>query len=297
MLKEIKEKMPNWCTDTETKYQLMMSDDIDALMCYLFQKLKFGRECEYFVDMSSNKAYKNYTGTINRKGTQTLYATSEATMKKSNTLALDISLNKDIKAWDNHIVQLSKNETNYNKLSANMNIVTNINKSNYTSKFCISTFITLLSYYETDITKWDKDQLALTCAIDSTYYPFGGNFEATATKNLKVLGFDFLIPFIKENRNYIEQIDNKYLKNKNIWVGKDGYLETNLDLNKISELFNCPIELPSKQFSKFGQVTSQVFNAKSFTDKNHLEEFYEKKIFNIALLYKDSGIVSFIENK
>lgn len=287
--------MPNWCTDVETKYQLMMSDDIDALMCYTMQNDKFNRECEYFIDMSSNKAYQNYSKTVTRDGVQTLYATTDANGKGKDLLALDISINRQNKSWDNHIVQLSKNETNYNKLSANMNVAMNINKSNYTNKACISTFITMLSYYDSPIQTWDKDQLALLCAIDSTYYPFGSNFESTASKNLELLGFDFLIPFIKENRSYIEQIDNKYLKNKHIKVGQDGYLETNLDLNIISDLFGYKIELPSKQFTKCGEFKSKIFNANSFKDKEHMEEFYGKKIFNIALTYKNSGIVSFIE--
>jgi hypothetical protein len=295
MNQEIKNNMPSWCTDVETKYQLLMSDDIDALMCYMFQKTQFDRECEYFIDMSSNKAYENYYKTVRRDGVQTLYATNEATGHRKDMLALDVSINRDTKAWDNHIVQLGKNETNYNKLSANMNIAMNVNKSNYTSKFCISTFITLLSYYNHDMSEYDRDTLALICAIDSTYYPFGTNFESTASKNLELLGFEYLIRFIKENRSYIQEIDNKYLKNKHIWVNKDGYLTTNLDLNVISNLFNYPIELPKKQFKQCGEFKSKIFNANSFTNKAAMEEFFEKKIFNIALTYKNSGIVSFIE--
>lgn len=295
MLKEIKEKLPVWCEDTDTKFQLLMSDDIDALMCYMFQKLKFNRECEYFIDMNKDKAWQSYDKTQRHNGEQFLYNTTDATMSTTDMLALDVSINRNTKSWDNHIVQLSENETNYNNLSANMNIATNINKSNYTNKFCISTFITLLSYYETDITKWDKDQLALLCAIDGVYQPFAKGFERQGTKNLELLGFEFLVDFIKENMQYIEQIDNKYLNKKHIWVGTDGYLKTNLDLNAISDLFNLPIELPKKQFAECGSFKSRVFNANSFTDKDEIEKMYEKKIFNIALTYAGSGIVSFID--
>lgn len=293
MNQEIKNNMPSWCGDVETKFQLLMSDDIDALMCYTMQNRKFHRECEYFIDMNKDKAYQWRNGQ-RHNGEQFLYNTTDATNVADDMLALDVSINRNTKSWDNHIVQLSENETNYNNLSANMNIAMNINKSNYTDKFCISSFITMLSYYETDITKWDKDQLALLCAIDSTYYPFGTNFEGTASKNLKMLGFEFLIPFIKENKQYIQEIDKKYLKDRHIKVGKDGYLTTNLDLKKISELFHLPIELPKKQFIQCGSFKSRVFNAKSFRDKNEIETMYEKKIFNIALTYRDSGIVSFI---
>lgn len=294
MQKEIKENMPNWCTDVETKYQLLMSDDIDALMCYMFQKTQFNRECEYFIDMSSDRAYEWRNGQ-RHNGVQTLYATSEATGKGKDLLALDVSINRQNKSWDNHVVQLGENETNYNKLSANVNVAMNINKKNYTDKAIVSTFITMLSYYNHDMSEYDRDTLSLLCAIDGTYQPFAKGFERQGTKNLELLGFEFLIPFIKENMQYIQEIDNKYLNKKNIWVNKDGYLTTNLDLDVISDLFNYPIELPKKQFKKCGEFKSKIFNANSFKDKEHMEEFYGKKIFNIALTYKNSGIVSFIE--
>ncbi|WP_445440960.1 hypothetical protein ACUH7Y_24985 [Clostridium beijerinckii] len=279
----------------ETKFQLLMSDDIDALMCYMFQKTKFNRESEYFIDMSSNKAYQNYSGTVRKDGVQTLYSTNEATGKRKDMLALDVSINRDTKSWDNHVVQIGKNETNYNKLSANLNIAKNVNKTNYTDKAIISTFITMLSYYNSPIHEYDKDQLALLCAIDGVYQPFLKGFEKQGTKNLELLGFEFLVQFIKENMQYIQEIDKKYLKDKHIWVNKDGYLTTNLNLDVISDLFNYPIELPKKQFSKCGEFKSKIFNTASFSDKAAMEEFYEKKIFNIALTYKSSGIVSFIE--
>ncbi len=287
--------MPNWCTDVETKFQLCMSDDIDALMCYTMQKTQFNRECEYFIDMSSSRPYENYYKTVRRDGVQTLYATSEATGKRKDMLALDVSINRNTKSWDNHVVQIGKNETNYNKLSANLNIAKNINKSNYTDKAIISTFITMLSYYNHDMSEYDRDTLALICAIDGVYQPFAKGFIKQGTKNLELLGFEFLIPFINENMQYIQEIDNKYLQKKNIWVGKDGYLETDLDLNAISDLFNYPIELPKKQFTQCGEFKSQIFDTNKFTDKAVMEEFYDKKIFNIALTYKNSGIVSFIE--
>lgn len=286
--------MPNWCTDTETKYQLLMSDDIDALMCYTMQNEKFNRECEYFIDMSSDKAYEWRNGQ-KHNGKQTLYATNEATGEKKDLLALDVSINPNTKSWDNHVVQIGEDETNYNTLSANLNIAKNIGKKNYTDKAIVSSFITMLSYYDSPIQTWTHDQLSLLCAIDGTYQPFLKGFIKQGTKNLELLGFEFLIPFINENMQYIQEIDNKYLQKKSIWVNKDGYLKTDLDLNVISDLFNLTIELPKKQFAKCGEFKSKIFNTASFSDKAAMEDFYGKKIFNIALTYAKSGIVSFIE--
>ncbi|MBW6410965.1 hypothetical protein [Clostridium weizhouense] len=291
MLKEIKDKFPAWCEDTETKYQLIMSDDIDAFMCYQMQKLNYGRECEYFINSSKDRAYKGYYG--EKTGKQYFYNTDNATNKTKNTIALDFSINKNVKAWDNHVVHIGNHETNYNTLSANMNLVNNINKNNYTQKFCISTFITMLSYYEVKIQNWTHDELIALCGIDGLYQPFkNSKFIEQGKKNLHLLGFDFLSDFIQENLKEIEQFDQKYYKNKSIWVNKDGYLETNLDLDKLSDIWGFNMELPKQQFNLKRTLESRIFDT-SYS-KEQLENKYNKKIFNIALTYRSSGVVSFI---
>ncbi|WP_455789313.1 hypothetical protein [Clostridium butyricum] len=291
MLKEIKEKFPCWCEDTETKFELMMSDDIDALMCYQMQKLNYGREVEYFINSSKDRAYQNYSKTINKKGKQYLYHTESATNKTKNTIVLDFSVNKNVKAWDNHVVNIRQDDE-YNHLSANMNI--NINSSNYTKKYCISSFITMLSYYDIKIQNWEYEELICLCAIDGLYQPFKNDrFVEQGSENIKNLGYDFLIDFIKENLSEIESFDNKYLKNKTIWINNNGYLETNLDLNKLSEIWGYQIELPSKQFKLKRTLETEIFNVNWNTDKAKLEELKNKKIFNIALTYGKSGVVSY----
>lgn len=37
MQDKIKDKFPRWCEDLETKYELILGDDIDSLMCYFYQ--------------------------------------------------------------------------------------------------------------------------------------------------------------------------------------------------------------------------------------------------------------------
>ena len=48
MKKEIKEKFPTWCEDTEGKYDCIMSDDIDSLMCAVVQEKVFNNKVKYF---------------------------------------------------------------------------------------------------------------------------------------------------------------------------------------------------------------------------------------------------------
>lgn len=73
-----------------------------------------------------------------------------------------------------------------------------------------------------------------------------------------------------------------------------GYLDTNLDLNVLSQIMGFDIKLPNKQFKLVNQLKSFNFNTSEFKTKEELEQHYNKKIFNIALVYKNSGIVSFM---
>lgn len=73
-----------------------------------------------------------------------------------------------------------------------------------------------------------------------------------------------------------------------------GYLDTNLDLNVLSKIMGFNIKLPNKQFKLVNQLKSFNFNTSEFKTKEELEQHYNKKIFNIALVYKNSGIVSFM---
>lgn len=290
MLKEIKEKMPVWCEDIDTKYQLMMSDDIDSLMCYIMQNLNYGRECEYFVNTSKDRAYKSYDGSVNKKGKQYFYLTENATNKGKDIIALDFSINANMKAWDNHVVNITSGDKG-NEYSANMNI--GINSNNYTKKFCISSFITMLSYYDVDIEKWTHEELIALCGIDGLYQPFKNTrFTQQGKENLHKLGYDFLSDFINKNLQEIEEFDKKYYSKKTIWVNKDGYLETNLNLDRLSEIWGCKIALPNKKFELKKTLETEIFNANK--SKEQLEKEKGKKIFNIALTYKNSGVISYV---
>lgn len=83
----IKNQFPKWCEDTKTKFELLMSDDIDSLMCFQIENF-LGRDCEYFIDMNSNKIG------LNKTGTQYLYCTDNATKSFNNIMALDFSINR-----------------------------------------------------------------------------------------------------------------------------------------------------------------------------------------------------------
>lgn len=285
MKKEIKEKFPSWCEDTDKKYSLIMSDDIDSLMCYTFQNWYFNRQVKFFFD-------------ANAQGfTQKLYKSTEVAenVGNENVIGLDIALEGDIKTWDNHIVKIKRADiTNSN--SANLNVALDICQINYTDKACVSTFITMLSYYDIDISKWSKEQLAVLCAIDGLYYPFktGSNFIMTARKNLRLLGYEFLEDFIKENMKLIINLKNKLKLDAKIKVGSDGKLTTAIDLDGLSEIFEdifWYISLPNDTFTEKSTLEKRYVQNINYS-KDYLIEKYN--IFNFALCYRNKGVISYL---
>ena len=279
MIKEIKDKFPKWCEDTKD-YDLLLSDDIDSLMCAMFQKQYFNREIKYFIDVNYKKcAYR-------KSGIQKMYIKENHIENKDNMLGLDIALEEG-KTWDNHVTKIYKVD-NYNKNSANINNIRNINKYNYTDKYVISSYITMLSYYNIDISKWSYEQLCVLCAIDGLYTPFETErFKTKATKNLvNDLEYGFLADFITENIEDIKRIEQELnLKEGKIKV-KDGKLVTNIKLDKLSEIFGYEISLPTFNFNGLHEYSSKIINT-SYADVKDKLEF-----FNFVLLYKSSCIQS-----
>lgn len=268
MEKEIKDKFPDWCGDAETKFELLLSDDIDSLMCYVYQNEKFDRKCKWFYETG---AYTNY---------QHIYK-QEDYIKEESVLGLDIALQGKIRCWDNHVTKYLRDDT-VNPNSANMN--KDISSSNYYSKYCISSFITMLSYYDEDLTKWTKEQLGVLCAIDGLYQPFlprNTKFQRTATNNLKRLDYSFLADFMQENIKYIEELKSNLKLDEKIKVNEDGYLTTKMDLVGLSNIFGCDIELPDIKFklrSTLQRYSMTISNSKDAIDK---------KMVNFALTNKN----------
>ncbi|ACD22725.1 hypothetical protein FDE76_02855 [Clostridium botulinum] len=289
MLLETKEKFPQWCRDKETNYKLLLSDDIDSFMCYILQKELFNREIEYFIDVNYKKINKSF-------GKQVLYSTN-SNIQWKDIIGLDIALENNIKCWDNHVTKQYSND-NYNLNSANMNNIINVCSNNYTSKFVISSFITMLSYYDVDITKWNKEQLAILCCIDGLYTPFcNQRFMEQGKENLRFLGYEFLSNFIKENLQYIIKIESEYnIKYGKICTDNDGFLQTNIDLLGLQlafiGVFNSIFDLPHNKFMEIESYKSTFVN---LSDNKYTKKILNKsdRLMNFALLFKNKAVVSY----
>lgn len=287
MKKEIKERFPNWCNDTEN-YDLILSDDIDSLMCYSFQNRRFNREVKYFFDVN----YKKITS-YNPVGVQKLYSIEgHKQPNQDKVLGLDLALEYGIKTWDNHIVKISDTDK-VNSNSANMNIAQNIYQTNYTTKYIVSSFITMLSFYEVNISKWTKDQLSVLCCIDGLYTPFDITkpFAKRGRDNLRDLGYEFLADFIIENTTYIQALEQRLnLKKGKIKVNNLGALKTDIDLVELSKIFKFEIELPQGKFIGRQEFRSKIVELNRINEKKALEN--EKALFNFALIYKNKCVIS-----
>lgn len=287
---EIKEQFPKWCEDSNTKYSLLLSDDVDSFMCCILQRELFKREIDYFLDVNYEKA------SWNSYGTQMLYGTKD-NLDWDNIMGLDIALEK-VKCWDNHVVKISK-EDKVNSESANLNSIMNICATNYKDKFVVSSFITMLSYYDYDLSSWNKEQLAVLSAIDGLYQPFiNPSFKEKGRKNLALLGYESLVDFIEENIDYIREVENKLnLKFGKIWINEDEYLETNIDLLSIElifmNIFKCSFGLSNVQFKEIKTYKSKYIrlNENSRYDKDDLN--IKNRLVNFALTYKKLGVVSY----
>lgn len=262
-----------------------MSDDIDSLLSYTFLRDNFNCKVKYFYDSNGeNWTHKLYK----QKG-------FDYKLYGKKAIAVDLAL-ESYYAWDNHVVKFSKDDS-YNKNSANLNAIDNICSYNYTEKWCVSTYITILSYYNVDIKNWSRNQLAVLCAIDGLYYPFKNNysskidFKSIATEHLEQLDYEFLVDFIEDNLDYIEKIKEDLNLESKIKIVNNKFT-TDIKLDELSEIFNTDISLPIGIF-ELKQTLHKQF--KDYLPKNYLKEnrCEGKEMKNFALVRKNKVVYSY----
>lgn len=226
----MKFEFPLWVDDDDTNYSLCLSNDIDSLLSCIYLKQIKGYNISHFYDFS------NIYRAINSK----------------NVIGVDIALHKG-KTWDNHVTML--NDTDYcNNESANINNILGINRENYFTKYCGSTLLEILSYYDVDISDYSEEAKMILLAIDSTfkgyYSAYSNDIKANKFYLCEVLEFKELYNIL-ENHKVTDflKIISKYGLSKNIYI-ENGILETEIDLAGLSKVFLFDIELPKYEFTK-----------------------------------------------
>lgn len=284
MVENIKRKFPRWCEESGENYELILSDDIDSFMCYVFQKNMFNRDISHFFNAN------------NTSKTQKLYVREGYNNSVENLIALDCAFEHNMKCWDNHITKI-RDDDSCNMNSANLNNVMNIYRDNFKYKACISSFITMLSYYNVDISKWTKEQLAVLCCIDGLYHPFksDNNFEAIGRRNLDKLEYRFLESFIVENIDYILKIKNQLRLDEKILI-KDGKLATNIDLESLKNIYQDifqHIELPDTLFTEKAILHKEYITISDYSSISKNSLMKEKNVINFVMTFKKRCIVSY----
>lgn len=229
MQKQLKDKFPEWCKDSQQgKYNLCMSDDLDSLLsCLILNKL-FGYEVKYFYDFDS------------------IYSAPHI---HKPTVCIDIAIEQGM-TWDNHVVKIMPNDK-VNPQSANINAINGINRNNYFTKYAGSTLLQIFSYYNIPIPNSREARLILL-AIDSSYMGhYNKDFKDTHRRYMEQLELYELIDVLEQETSVqaYNDVKRKYNLNGKISVN-NGYLNTTIDLVAIQGLFDVDLKLSEESFIK-----------------------------------------------
>lgn len=261
---ELKKEFPQWVNNNEIgEFDLCLSDDLDSLFsCILLEEIK-GYKINYFYNF---------------------YGLGEITRTKNFAIAVDVDLVQG-KCWGNHTVLLS-NHDKVNAECANINSILGISRSNYTKKFCGSTLLQIISYYDYDISNLSDEALLILLAIDSTYLSYYFNEETCRYYLVELLELDRLYEILeKYPKQEFERVNRQYKLKSKIEI-KDGRLVTNIDLKGLEKLFNVPFLLPKESFElvKEFKYCTKIFERNDFSvSKSDLEN----EIFSLAVTNKN----------
>lgn len=238
-------QVPLWYKDN-TKYDLVLSDDIDGLISTAALKSAKGWDVEYFYDF------------------KTLYI-SDDILKKENKSATrvwaDVSILKDEKTFDNHINRVNLNDyTNPNAI--NPNILCGITNQNYYKKYLGSTALFVWSIYGLPLPKTELGKMILLC-IDTAFkgfYAYGLYKESNRRFLCDVFGMEELFEVLKhhEQSEFYELISKHNLAKKSR-INGEGYIEGGLDTAFLSDVLGIPVELPKKRMRELAAFESRKF--------------------------------------
>ena len=298
MNKEIKNQFPSFCSDNG-HYDLVLSDDADSLLVSNFLEVQNWDSTMYFYDFNM------------------LYI-AEGHQPKNKIVGCDIDIIKgDGRCWGNHVTAISKQDK-INPNSANLNNIKGITSRNYMDKYAGSTLATVMSYYDYDISKLSEQAKMLILCIDSHYYGFYTSFHNTQRKwlvdflqyqelydiILKYKEQDFIDLAVSLNIKIPTDKKDKYGKEKyrdgKIWINKDGFLETEIDLEGISKILGISITLPQWKFEPFFKVKENepyltLKTRYAGTQYINTREQIHKNIFSYSQTYKNNASFTYLE--
>lgn len=273
------QKVPEWYRDF-TKYDIVLSDDIDGIVSTSALKFAKNWNVEYFYDF------------------ETLYIADEIYFKenKSHTRVwCDVSIVvQDEKTFDNHINRVNLNDyTNPNAI--NPNILSDITNENYYDKYLGSSALVIWSLYNIPLPESELGKMILL-AIDTTFKGFYGKDQyKRANKHFlcDVLGLEKLYEVLKRHTSTeFYQLIGKYNLSAKTELNEEGYLKSNLDMKLLSDVLGIPIRLPVKRMTEWRTL------------ENKFSTFYSLKtikdiprLVTIAFTGQNKGCYSVLKKK
>ena len=224
---ELKQRIPQWYKDTENKYGLILTDDIDSLLGCAILKAKMNWDIEQVMLFN---AKKNSEISVDWHGVAD-NATHEA-------IGVDFA-RVNGKCFDNHVTLFNSDDT-YNNEAINLNHICGINRNIYGQKYNSSTALLLWSLYDLPKENLPDELMMLLLTIDSTYYSFFHNNKQFQKQNRRWLVQKLDLPQFYEcqtrHKQYeFKEIAKKYGVKEKIYV-KDHYLHTDIDIDGINDL-------------------------------------------------------------
>lgn len=223
MKKEIMKKFPNWVNEIGEEYGemgLCLTDDLDSLLSVAYL-------------MQINPLYKinlfyTFSNLYGIKGTEHI----------KNSIGVDLDLLRG-KCWGNHVVKANSNIEL--PLSANINNVNNITMQNYTSKYCGSTVLEIISYYNIDISHLSLLAKKLLLCIDSTFMSYGFNKRLCKKYLVEQMELEELYSILDTTpQSEFYDLKKDYKLNGKIYI-KNNTIETDLNLSELSGLFGVDL--------------------------------------------------------
>lgn len=220
----------DWHKILDSTYSIMGSDDIDSWGGRYVLKEKFGIDMDFFFDFKT--VYK-------REDLDT------STMTKKNIIGVDIDL-VSYKCFGNHPTYLQ------NEDAINLNKGIPYGCQGYYSKFAGSSLLTIMSLFDIPLWLFTEKELEVLLCVDVGFKQY---FYNDKTRELfkyyydEVLQYPEFIEVVKDkDKDYFYNIIKEYKLYEKIRLNEEGYLETEIELDRLSELFGIDLSLPKHRF-------------------------------------------------
>lgn len=237
------------------RHGLCLTDDIDSLASCKVLKELFG------IDIYGFYSFDTY------------YLSENRTNQKLIGVDLDLAKHK---AFSNHVTYIQNPEI----ISLNKGI----DRSNYYTKFAGSTLITILSLYNVNLDKLTDEQLQLLLAVDSAYLQYHFNSNLFIRYYRDILEYPRFIDIAKNTiKREFKQIQSKYGLYAKIYIDDNGYLQTSIELEELSNIFGIDLLLPTEKFIPVQQYQNVGFNYYDLQNAN----INDNIIFSSAITNKD----------